>query len=109
MENVAIVVYDDRVRGLDNGIIEFLLHSGIADAPQDLIEGNGKQARNAGRVAIPDTELVAEITDRTVELRAIVQPDVIHAKSHIIQKSRTECMGPIHDLVLNWSIRESRT
>src|SRR5258708_34113515 len=102
---------NDAIRDLDHRARESLRAFAIANAADKA--ATEIQTKKPGDydlvvVAVGDTERFAEVADRTVEGRAVVQADIAGPKPERVQQARIENMGPVDHIAVNRSFREAR-
>src|SRR5260370_41326290 len=102
---------NDAIRALDYRAGEPLRAFAIANAAGEA--ATEIQTKKPGDydlvvVAVGDTERFAEVADRTVERRAVMQADIAGPKPELVQDVRVHCMGPVDHLAVNLNFREAR-
>ena len=112
---MAVVSHDNRIRSLNHRVLESLLHPAVADV------GENSGARTAGistvetqseqpwpaSIRVCDPELCAQVSDRAVELGAVMQLDVVDAEAKIVQQIRAEGVAPVDHVIVDWRVREA--
>src|SRR5260370_27431020 len=102
---------NDAIRDLDYRAGESLRAFAIANAAGEA--ATEIQTKKPGDydlvvVAVGDTERFAEVADRTVEGRAVVQADIAGPKTEPVQQRRIENMGPVDHIAVNLTFRAAR-